>query len=66
VTAKELGVKPQECVVVEDLGVGLLSAKAADMICIVRPTKYTQNDDFLIADKVIANAKEIEKYLKSF
>ncbi|KIZ07442.1 Protein cbbY, chromosomal [Monoraphidium neglectum] len=50
--AKELGVSPARCVVVEDSRIGLRAAKSAGMTCIVTKSSYTQNEDFTGADAV--------------
>jgi HAD superfamily hydrolase (TIGR01509 family) len=49
---KRLGLKPDECVVVEDSRNGLLAAKAAGMNCIVTTNGYTENEDFSEANLV--------------
>lgn len=58
-TAKKLGVKPEECVVIEDSATGLEAAKAAGMKCIVVPNEYTKHHDFSQADLVLKSANEI-------
>jgi len=58
-TAHKLGLKPEECLVIEDSGPGLQSAKAAGMKCIVIYNEYTKNQDFSKADKVVASAKDL-------
>lgn len=63
-TAKKLGVEPEECAVIEDSDIGAASAKAAGMICIALPNKYTKNQDFTSADKVAKSPKDIELYLR--
>jgi HAD superfamily hydrolase (TIGR01509 family) len=50
---KILGLKPEECVVVEDSRNGLLAAKAAGMHCVVTTNGYTENEDFSEADLVV-------------
>lgn len=51
--AKErLGLKGNECVVIEDSQNGLLAAKAAGMHCIVTTSGYTGDEDFTEADTV--------------
>ncbi|MGH7791373.1 MAG: HAD family hydrolase [Thermodesulfobacteriota bacterium] len=52
-TAKELGVKPWECVVIEDSINGLKSAKAASMLCIALPDKRLSPKEFEIADLML-------------
>lgn len=50
--AKELGVDPQRCVVIEDSRIGLRAAKSAGMTCVITKSAYTQNEDFTGADGV--------------
>lgn len=49
---KTLGLRPEECLVVEDSRIGLLAAKAAAMRCIITRSCYTQKEDFTEADGV--------------
>lgn len=51
--ANTVGVDPCRCWVVEDSGIGLQSAKAAGMKCIVTKSIYTKNNDFEEADVVV-------------
>lgn len=52
--AKELSVKPEECLVIENAPLGIRSAKAAGMTCIALtttlPTKVLGEADIVIAD----------------
>ena len=59
ITAEELHVLPDECVVIEDSWVGLTAAKAAGMKCVVIPNDYTKDNDFSSADLIVKSAKEI-------
>jgi len=59
-TAKKLGLKPEECVVIEDSGFGLEAAKAAGMKCIVIPNKFTKDHDLSKADLVVKDADELD------
>ena len=59
-TAKKLGLKPEECVVIEDSGMGVEAAKAAGMKCIAIPNEYTKNHDFSKADLVVEDAGELD------
>jgi len=52
--SQRLGLKPTECVVVEDSRNGLLAAKAAGMYCIVTTNGYTKDEDFTGADLVVS------------
>ncbi|GLC45128.1 hypothetical protein PLESTM_001691400 [Pleodorina starrii] len=56
--ARELGVNPARCVVVEDSRIGLRAAKAAGMTCIVTKSSYTTDEDFSGADAVFSSLGE--------
>jgi len=62
-TAKELGIAPAECVVIEDSINGLRSAKAAGMLCIAVPDKRLNQSEFQIADLVVDRLDEINIHL---
>jgi HAD superfamily hydrolase (TIGR01509 family) len=47
--AERLGVKPGECVVIEDSNNGVVSALAAGMKCVVTVSGYTREEDFSAA-----------------
>jgi HAD superfamily hydrolase (TIGR01509 family) len=51
---EELGLKPTECVVIEDSLNGQLAAKAAGMYCIVTTNGYTVYEKFSEADLVVS------------
>jgi HAD superfamily hydrolase (TIGR01509 family) len=53
-TAKELGVSPAQCVVVEDSANGLQAAIAAGMKCVVTVSGYTKEEDFSTAAIVLS------------
>jgi mannitol-1-/sugar-/sorbitol-6-/2-deoxyglucose-6-phosphatase len=58
--AKKLGIKPKNCIAVEDSHIGLLSAKAAGMFTIALPDKHEYNHDkYNIANLKIKSLKEI-------
>eukprot|EP01023_Acetabularia_acetabulum_P012941 TRINITY_DN16123_c0_g1_i8.p1 TRINITY_DN16123_c0_g1~~TRINITY_DN16123_c0_g1_i8.p1 ORF type:complete len:285 (-),score=47.28 TRINITY_DN16123_c0_g1_i8:73-927(-) len=57
--AQELGVAPENCVVIEDSRIGLLAAKAAGMRCIVTKSSYTQRENFAEADEVVDYIGEV-------
>lgn len=63
ITAKKLGVAPEDCVVIEDSEVGVKAAKNANMYCVAVPNKHTKNQDFSLADKIVSSVKEIERIL---
>ncbi len=53
--AETLGLKPAQCVVIEDSHIGLSAAKAARMNCIVTMSPYTAEEDFASADRVVSD-----------
>ena len=64
---KQLGLKGNECLVVEDSRNGLLAAKAAGMHCIITTSGYTGTEDFSEADAVfdeLGNEPNIQVTLK--
>ena len=56
-TAHLLGVKPDECVAIEDSFFGLLAAKSARMHCIVVPE--ADHPQWVIADHKLSSLKEL-------
>lgn len=56
--AREVGVAPARCVVVEDCRNGLLAAVRARMTCVVTPTLLTFYDDFSEAALVVSSLGE--------
>lgn len=58
-TAQKLSLSPSDCVVIEDSSFGLQAAKAAGMTCIVIPNRYTQGQDFSLADSIVDSADAI-------
>ena len=62
-TAIQLGVKPNECLVIEDSFNGVLAAKAALMQVIAIPDKESKHDSrFNIADHKLNNLNEIQNF----
>jgi HAD superfamily hydrolase (TIGR01509 family) len=60
VTARKLGVRPEECVVFEDSEVGVVAAKRAGMFCIgVRNPRAQQRQDLAAADVVVDSMRDI-------
>jgi len=58
--AKEMGVAPMRCVVLEDASIGCRAAKAAGMQVIVTKSIYTEDEDFSDADIVVGSAEEVD------
>jgi HAD superfamily hydrolase (TIGR01509 family) len=59
-TARRLGVRPEECVVIEDSHVGVLAAKRAGMFCIAVPNPRAQTpQDVSAADVILGRIDEV-------
>ena len=64
--AKELGMDPIDCVVLEDAEIGIKSAKDAGMKAIAIPNVYTQGHDFSKADKIVKSLSDVNiEFLES-
>ena len=50
ITTKKLGIKPENCIVIEDSHNGVKAGHAAGMTVIAVPTEYTKMLDFSLAD----------------
>lgn len=61
--AWKLGMKPGECLVVEDAQAGIEAAKAAGMKCLALKSPNTHGQDFSKADRIIESLKELEEEL---
>lgn len=64
-TAEKLGVKPEECVVIEDSTSGMAAARAAGMRLIARRAGHNQHVDFSVADFVVEDLLDVEKIVNS-
>jgi HAD superfamily hydrolase (TIGR01509 family) len=53
--AEQLGVSPEECLVIEDSRNGLVAADAAGMKCLVTVSGYTRDEDFSEAALVVTS-----------
>lgn len=56
--AERLGVKPEECLVLEDAPSGILGAKLAGMLRYAVPTEQTKDKDFSLANRVLKSLSE--------
>ena len=59
ITAQKLGIRPEDCLVIEDSEIGLKSASSAGMKCIIIYNEYTKGHDFSGALDVVGSADEI-------
>ena len=60
-TARKLGVRPEECVVFEDSHVGVVAAKRAGMYCIaVRNPRSLTRQDLSAADVVVESMRDLD------
>jgi beta-phosphoglucomutase-like phosphatase (HAD superfamily) len=57
--AQQLGVEPEQCLVLEDAEKGILAADLAGMLSIAVPNDYTRHHDFSKATKICASLKEV-------
>ena len=57
--AKQLGINPEYCLVIEDSEYGIVAAKRAGMKVIAVPNKYTMYQDFSKADKIVKSLSDI-------
>ena len=63
--ARELGIEPNRCLVLEDSPNGIRAAKAAGMVCIAIPNDDTSGLDLTMADAVLASLKDVLPWLTS-
>ena len=59
VAAKQLGVDPAECLVIEDSHHGVAAAKAAGMTCVAVPNPVTVASDLTAADLVLDSLADL-------
>jgi len=59
IAAKEMGLKPADCIVVEDTRNGVLAAKKAGMKCIGYRNKNSGVQDLSAADLIVSSYKEL-------
>lgn len=61
---KKLGLKKQECIVIEDSITGLIAAKAANLTTFLVNSNY-ENEKFSIADERMASLLDVMTKLKT-
>jgi len=59
-TAEKLGVKPAECLVIEDTHAGVVAGAEAGMKVIAVPNEWTKEQDLSRADRIVSDLKEIK------
>jgi HAD superfamily hydrolase (TIGR01509 family) len=52
---EKIGLKPQQCLVIEDSRNGILAAKAADLYVVATTNVYTENEDLSAAEIVVTS-----------
>ena len=57
--AKQMGLKPEDCLVIEDTKNGVLAAKAAGMKCVGFQNKNSGEQDLSEADLIVSSYKEL-------
>jgi putative hydrolase of the HAD superfamily len=57
--AERLGVAPSSCVVVEDAEKGVIAARRAGMAAIAIPNRFTRDNDFSGASRVLSSLEEL-------
>lgn len=63
--AELLGVKPTECVVVEDSQTGIKAGKNAGMVVIARKANHNKSVDFSVADYTVEDLRDISKIVEA-
>lgn len=61
--AKDLGVRENRCIVLEDSAIGVQAAKKAGMKCIAAPSFFTKEQNFSEADCVVSDLFEAKEQL---
>jgi HAD superfamily hydrolase (TIGR01509 family) len=60
--AEQLGVLPEECMVIEDSGFGVQAAKKAGMFCFGFRSPNSMNQDLSMADRIVDDIGEVRAY----
>ena len=62
---ERLGLRPEDCIAIEDSRSGLMSAKAAGLSCIFIPNDYTKGHDSREADFVVNSLLDVKQLLSN-
>lgn len=62
---ERLGLRPEECLAVEDTYHGLLAATAANIKCIAVPNLYSRHQDFSASEITLSGLPEVLEYLQT-
>lgn len=62
-SAEKLGLKPEECICLEDAEKGIIAANRANMPVIAIPNEYTKNNNFETADYHFNNLEEAKEFI---
>jgi HAD superfamily hydrolase (TIGR01549 family) len=63
IAVERCGGWPEECLAIEDSERGLAAAKGAGLACWVIPTALTADSNFSMADRVVADIRQIPAFL---
>ena len=59
VAVKKLGLRPEECIGIEDSVIGMQAVKNAGLKCVVVPNEFTRGKEFNSADLLLKSLKEL-------
>jgi HAD superfamily hydrolase (TIGR01509 family) len=63
---KRYGLRPQDCVAIEDSERGLVAARAAGLECLVVLSEWTKSGDFREARRVLKSVREVPGEVQTF
>ena len=64
-TINKMGLKPDECIVLEDSSNGALASKKAGCYTIAVPSEYTEEQDFSFADFIAGSLLSASEHIKN-
>ena len=62
---EKLGLRPEECLAIEDTEHGLRAASQAGIPCLVLPTELSMNHDFSLATVVVKEMSQVVQYARA-